>query len=71
MALIDKIPALDDTGLAALLNNARRLEHTGTAAQQKAAVAIIPAAVAETDRRAEAKRAQQAELRAQKRSARA
>ncbi len=47
MAVVDMIPTLDEPALKVLLANARRLETQGTAAQQKAAEAIIPVIDAE------------------------
>lgn len=62
MDLIAKIPALEDTALAALHSNAERLEQTGTSAQKAAATALMPALEAELAARRAAKvsRAQEA-----------
>jgi hypothetical protein len=43
MSLIDKIPLLDDAALKNLLDNARRLETTGSSKQQSDAAEILPA----------------------------
>lgn len=62
MDLITKIPALEDTALAALHSNAERLEQTGTSAQKAAATALMPAIEAElaTRRAAKVSRAREA-----------
>jgi hypothetical protein len=43
MSLIDKIPLLDDAALKNLLDNARRLETTGSSKQQSDAAELLPA----------------------------
>jgi hypothetical protein len=43
MSLIDKIPLLDDSALKNLLDNARRLETSGSPKQQADAGELIPA----------------------------
>ena len=43
MSLIDKIPLLDDAALKNLLDNARRLESSGSPKQQADAEELIPA----------------------------
>ncbi|MBA3811540.1 MAG: hypothetical protein H0X27_07845 [Caulobacteraceae bacterium] len=43
MSLIDKIPLLDDAALKNLLDNARRLETSGSAKQQSDAADLLPA----------------------------
>jgi hypothetical protein len=43
MTLIEKIPELDDDGLRNLLDNARRLQESGSAKQQEAAAELLPA----------------------------
>lgn len=51
--LVAKLPSLEDSALAALHENAERLEQTGTPDQKTAASALIPAIKAElADRRA-------------------
>jgi hypothetical protein len=43
MSLIDKIPLLDDVALKNLLDNARRLETSGSTKQQADATELLPA----------------------------
>ncbi len=43
MSLIDKIPLLDDSALKNLLDNARRLETSGSPKQKADAEELIPA----------------------------
>ena len=43
MSLIDKIPLLDDAALKNLLDNARRLETSGSTKQQADATDLLPA----------------------------
>lgn len=43
MTLLERIPTLDDKGLANLLENARRLHDEGTPQQQAQAAELIPA----------------------------
>lgn len=77
MNLVAKLPSLEDVGLAALHENAERLEQTGTPAQKSAASALLPAIEAELQARRAAKLARQAAARkgakrpATKRSAKA
>lgn len=53
MTLIDKLPNMADDALGVLDANAQRLAQTGTAKQQKEAMAVLPAIQAElTTRRA-------------------
>lgn len=53
MTLIDKLPDMADDALGVLGANAERLAQTGTAKQQKEAMAVLPAIRAEiTTRRA-------------------
>lgn len=47
MTMIDRLPAMDDAGLANLHANATRLGQSGTAQQQTAAAEMIPAIEAE------------------------
>jgi hypothetical protein len=53
--LVAKLPSLEDSGLAALHENAERLQQTGTPAQKTAASALVPAIEAELAARREAK----------------
>jgi len=43
MSLIDKIPLLDDSALKNLLDNARRLENSGSPKQRSDAAELLPA----------------------------
>jgi hypothetical protein len=43
MSLLDKIPLLDDSALKNLLDNARRLEASGSAKQKADASELLPA----------------------------
>jgi hypothetical protein len=65
MSLIDKIPLLDDSALKNLLDNARRLESTGSVKQQTDAAELIPALEAAVA----ARRTVKLEAAAEKRSA--
>lgn len=69
MDLMEKLPTLPDAGLAALRENATRLEQSGTPAQQDAATALIPAIEAELEARRQAKSARLREAAAARRSA--
>jgi hypothetical protein len=53
--LVAKLPTLEDSGLAALHENAARLQQSGTPAQKSAATALVPAIEAELAARREAK----------------
>jgi hypothetical protein len=53
--LVAKLPGLEDSGLAALHENAARLQQSGTPAQKSAASALVPAIEAELAARREAK----------------
>lgn len=64
MNLVEKLPDMSDEGVANLLANARRLEHSGTPQQQAACTEALPAIEAENTRRQDAKREVQAERRA-------
>jgi hypothetical protein len=55
MDLAAKLPQMNDAALAALRENAARLEQTGTAAQRAAATALMPALEAELESRRAAK----------------
>lgn len=55
MDMVAKLPSLEDAELAALHENAERLEQTGTKAQQSAAAALKPEIEAEMAARREAK----------------
>ena len=70
MALIDNIPSMPDAALTTLLNNARRIETTGTAAQRQAAIEIIPAVANEIEKRQAEKKVRMAEAREAAREAR-
>ena len=70
MDLIGRLPQMDDAGLTVLHQNAERLQQSGTAAQKKAAAALMPALVAELAGRREAKlEAAKAKRRGTKRAA--
>jgi hypothetical protein len=64
--LLDRIPAMDDLGVAALRENAERLSREGTDEQKHAAVAMLEAVSAEIARRAAQKKEAMAEARRQK-----
>jgi hypothetical protein len=64
-----KLPAMEDTALAVLHENAERLERSGTKSQQAAAAALMPAIQAELATRRAAKLAQARETAAAKRAA--
>jgi hypothetical protein len=66
---VAKLPAMEDTALSVLHENAERLERTGTKSQQAAAAALKPAIEAELATRREAKRSQAREAAAAKRAA--
>ncbi|MEO8926401.1 MAG: hypothetical protein ABI306_04485 [Caulobacteraceae bacterium] len=63
MSLIDKIPLLDDAALKNFLDNARRLETSGSPKQQADAAELIPALEAATAARKAAKLGAAAEKR--------
>jgi len=69
MNLVEKLPTLPDSGLAALRENAARLEQSGTPAQQDAAAQLIPAIEAELEARRQAKSARLREAAAARRRA--
>ena len=47
MDMITKLPEMSDDALANLRTNAKRLQHTGTAAQRTDAAVLLPAVEAE------------------------
>ena len=49
--LLDRVPAMDDLGLAALRENAERLSREGTDEQKHAALAMLEASVAQLNSR--------------------
>lgn len=55
MDLVAKLPAMEDTALAVLHQNAQRLEHSGTKTQKSAAAALLPAIESELATRRAAK----------------
>ena len=55
MDLVAKLPSMEDADLAALHQNAERLEQSGTSAQKKAAQALLPALETELANRRAAK----------------
>ena len=55
MDLLTKLPEMSDDALANLRNNAKRLQHSGTAAQRSDAAALLPAVEAEIGARRLAK----------------
>lgn len=55
MDLVAKLPAMEDTALAVLRENAQRLEHSGTKTQKSAAAALLPAIETELAARRAAK----------------
>ena len=57
MDLVAKLPAMEDTALVVLHENAERLEDSGTPAQKAAAAAVLPAIKAELENRRTAKQA--------------
>ena len=65
MSLLEKIPHLDDSALKNLLDNARRLETSGSVAQKASASELLPALEAAVA----ARRATKLEAAAEKRSA--
>jgi hypothetical protein len=65
MSLLEKIPQLDDSALKNLLDNARRLETSGSVAQKASAAELLPALEAAVA----ARRATKLEAAAAKRSA--
>jgi hypothetical protein len=65
MSLLEKIPLLDDSALKNLLDNARRLETSGSVAQKASAAELLPALEAAVA----ARRATKLEAAAEKRSA--
>jgi hypothetical protein len=66
---VAKLPAMEDSALTVLHENAERLERTGTKAQQAAAAALRPAIEAELATRRAAKLSQAKEAAAAKRAA--
>jgi hypothetical protein len=65
MTLLEKIPQLDDSALKNLLDNARRLETSGSVKQQADAAELLPALEAAVA----ARKAVKLEAAAEKRSA--
>jgi hypothetical protein len=65
MSLMEKIPSLDDSSLKNLLDNARRLETSGTERQKADAAELLPALEAAFAQR----KAVKAEAAAEKRAA--
>jgi hypothetical protein len=65
MSLLDKIPLLDDSALKNLLDNARRLESSGSVKQKADALELLPALEAAVA----ARKAVKLEAAAEKRSA--
>lgn len=63
-----KLPAMEDTALRVLHENAERLERTGTKTQKTAAAALMPAIEAELATRREAKLARTKEAAAARRA---
>lgn len=55
MDLVTKLPAMADSALATLYENAERLEQSGTKAQRNAASALLPAIRTELENRRAAK----------------
>lgn len=55
MDLLTKLPEMSDDALANLRSNAKRLQHSGTPAQQSDAAALLPAVEAEIGARRLAK----------------
>lgn len=55
MDLVAKLPAMEDTALAVLHQNAQRLEQSGTKTQKSAAAALLPAIESELATRRAAK----------------
>jgi len=68
--LLDRIPGMDDVGLAALRENAERLSREGTDEQKHAALAMLSAVSVEITSRAALKKEAMAEARRQKIAAR-
>jgi hypothetical protein len=66
---VAKLPAMEDSALSVLHENAARLERTGTKAQQSAAAALKPAIEAELAARREAKLSKAREAAAARRAA--
>jgi hypothetical protein len=66
---VAKLPAMEDSALSVLHENAERLERTGTKAQQAAAAALMPAIEAELAARRAAKLSHAKEAAAAKRAA--
>lgn len=78
MDLVAKLPAMEDTALAVLHQNAQRLEQSGTKTQKSAAAALLPAIESELATRraakleaAKTKRAASAALKAKTRPSKA
>jgi len=55
MDLLTKLPEMSDDALANLRTNAKRLQHSGTPAQQSDAATLLPAVEAEMGARRLAK----------------
>jgi hypothetical protein len=66
---VAKLPAMEDSALTVLHENAERLGRTGTKAQQAAAAALMPAIEAELAARRAAKLSHAKEAAAAKRAA--
>lgn len=56
MTLIERLPEMSDEGVRNLLDNARRLEQSGTDKQRAASAEILPAVEAEAVRRQETRK---------------
>jgi hypothetical protein len=69
MSLMEKIPSLDDSSLKNLLENARRLEVSGTERQKADAAELLPALEAAVAQRKAVKLEAAAEKRATTRKA--
>ncbi len=65
MDLVEKLPTMETESLSALLENAERLEQSGTKAQKSAATELIPALQAELVERQAAKLAASAAKRSE------
>lgn len=60
MDMLEKLPGMTDADLGTLVSNAERLAQSGTAKQQQAAQAMLPAIQAEVVRRRDLKPAKRA-----------
>lgn len=69
MDLIERLPGMTDDDLGTLVSNAERLAQTGTAKQQQAAQAMLPAIQTEVARRRDLKPAKRAPRAGRKASA--